>query len=114
MPPRVTPKHQRTHRTFIRAWREHRQLSQDQLVERVRERVDTFSKSTLSRLENGKQPYTQSTLEALAWALSCEPQDLLMRQPDSDFWSIIDTLQAMDPTEQAAALRVIQAMRKAS
>ncbi len=114
MPPRITRRTRTIRPTFIRAWRDFVGLSQDQLVERVRERVDTFSKSTLSRLENGKQPYTQYTLEAIAWALGREPEDLIMRPPDSEVWSIVDSLKDMEPSEQAQIARIVATFRKAS
>lgn len=102
------------HRTFIREWRENRGLSQDRLVERVREYAESFSKSTLSRLENGKQPYTQPILEALAWALDCSPADLIMRDPGSSIWSIMDELQSMPADQQSQIVQIIQTFKRAS
>lgn len=114
MPPRVTHRARQLRRTFIREWRENRALSQDKLVERVRERVDTFSKSTLSRLERGEQPYSQPILEALAWALDCEPQDLIMRRPDSELWSIMDSLEQVPEEDRPRLARIIETFRKVS
>lgn len=75
--------HRRRH--FIKEWRQHRGLTQDQLADRL-----DVSKASISRLESGRQPYTQDTLEALADALSCEPADLIMRDPTSEgaIWSL--------------------------
>lgn len=72
-------------RHFIREWRAHRGLTMDRLADRL-----DISKATLSRIESGKQPYTQDTLEALADALSCEPADLIMRDPTASgaIWSL--------------------------
>lgn len=72
-------------RHFIKEWRAHRGLT----MERLADRLD-ISKATLSRIESGKQPYTQDTLEALADALSCEPADLIMRNPTAPgaIWSL--------------------------
>ena len=114
MPPRVTHRTRQLRRTFIKEWREARAISQDKLVERVRERVDSFSKSTLSRLERGEQPYSQPILEALAWALDCEPQDLIMRRPNDAIWSIMDSLQAVPEGEREQIARIIQTFRKVS
>lgn len=114
MPIRVSHQNRQLRPHFIRAWRVHRGLSQDQLVARVRERVDGFSKSTLSRIERALQPYSQPILEAIAWALDCEPQDLLMRQPGSPIWSIMDTLQSVSVEDQAQIVRIIQTFRKVS
>jgi transcriptional regulator with XRE-family HTH domain len=73
--------------TYIRQWREHRGLNQDQLAERLE-----MTQSHLSMLENGKRGYTQETLEAVAHALQTDVASLLMRNPaDGDaIWSIWD------------------------
>jgi transcriptional regulator with XRE-family HTH domain len=51
-----------------------------------------MSAAQLSRLETGKQGYTQDVLEAIAAALSTDVPSLLMRNPgDPDaIWSIWD------------------------
>lgn len=74
--------------TFIKQWREHRGLSQEQLAERLE-----MTQSHLSMLENGKRGYTQETLEAVAHALQTDVASLLMRNPkDGDgIWSIWDS-----------------------
>src|SRR3990167_11187535 len=101
MPRRIRQTIRAPQKNFIRIWRGYRHLSQDKLVDRVRERVEGFSKASLSRIENGLQPYTQETLEALAWALGCKPADLLIREPGCPIWSICDTLESLGPQEQA-------------
>src|SRR5689334_14704681 len=72
-------------RTFFKEWRIHRGLTQ----ERVAERLDT-SVASVSRVESGRQPYTQDYLEALASALQTDPASLLMRDPTDPeaMWSI--------------------------
>lgn len=79
------PKRQTRRRTFIRQWREYRQLTQDALGDRI-----GLSKPQLSRIENGQQPYSQDLLEALAEALQTDVASLLMRDPSQDdaIWSI--------------------------
>lgn len=91
-------------RHFIREWREHRKLTQDQLAERLE-----TSKTSISRIETGKQPYTQDTLDRLAWALRCSPADLLMRNPlDPEApWSIWDSLK---PAQRRQAIRLLKAL----
>jgi transcriptional regulator with XRE-family HTH domain len=71
--------------TFIRQWRDHRGLNQEQLADRL-----GMTQSHLSMLENGKRGYTQETLEAIADALQTDAASLLMRNPqDGDaIWSI--------------------------
>jgi len=82
--PRVgNPKHR--HKTFFRQWREHRGLTQEQLAERLE-----TTKANVSRVETGKQGYTQDYLEALADALQTDRASLLMRDPlePKGIWSI--------------------------
>lgn len=71
--PRAKPPKQRF---FFREWRKHRGYNQEQLAEIV-----GVTPSTISQLETGKQGFTDTTLIALAEALSCSPGDLLMRNP---------------------------------
>lgn len=86
MPPRIAFQKKRARRrTFFKEWREHRELSQQQLADRL----DT-SVASISRIESGTQPYTQDVLEALADALGTDPASLLMRNPDDPeaIWSL--------------------------
>ncbi|MCW5720845.1 MAG: helix-turn-helix transcriptional regulator [Devosia sp.] len=77
MAKKVTPRLKREPPVyFFRAWRRHRGLTQEQLAERV-----DMSVSSISQLETGKQGFSDDTLLALADALSCEPGDLLSRDP---------------------------------
>jgi len=75
MPSVRKPNRQRT-RTFIRAWREYRNLSQEQMAGRV-----GMSRENYSKIENGKVPYNQDFLELSAVALNCLASDLLERDP---------------------------------
>lgn len=68
----------------LRPWREYRNLTQDQVVDRLVAHEDDKlpgSKAQLSKIENGKSPYSQRLLEALADIYSCEPWELLARNP---------------------------------
>ena len=92
-------------RHFIKEWRKHRGLTQEQLAERT-----GFSPGTISQLETGRINYVQSTLEQIAEALQCEPGDLLMRNPlDTDaVWSIWEGLDL--PSKQKAMAEILQTM----
>jgi transcriptional regulator with XRE-family HTH domain len=70
---------------YIRQWRNLRELSQERLAERV-----GTTHATISRIERGKQDYTQTLLESLAEALATDTASLLMRNPiDPDpIWKI--------------------------
>src|SRR5512139_1747541 len=106
MPYRIKGKKQRR-KTFIRAWREFRNLTQEQLAGRLE-----MSKASLSRIETGNQAYTQDFLEACAAALRTDPASLLIRNPlDPEApWSIWETLK---PLENRQATEVIRAIKKA-
>lgn len=91
-------------KTFIREWRKHRGLTQEQLAERI-----GIERSYLSRIESGARDYDQSFLDAAADALRCEPQDLLMRDPSDPegIWSIWDQIKPTQRQQAIALLKVI-------
>jgi transcriptional regulator with XRE-family HTH domain len=72
-------------RTYIRQWREHRSLTQEQLAARI-----DMTPSHLSMLERGQRGYTQDTMEIIAEALQTDVASLLMRNPEDPdaIWSI--------------------------
>ena len=61
---------------FFEQWRVHRGLSQEHLAKRLGTSV-----ASVSRIETGRQPYTQDYLEALASVLRTDPVSLLTREP---------------------------------
>lgn len=94
-------------RHFLREWRKYRGLTQEQLAERI-----DVTAGAISQLENGIINYTQPTIEALAYALSCEPGDILSRDPrlDDAISELRTLLQAVDRDDQKKALRVLREM----
>lgn len=88
-PKRVQPRTKRRQyrTTFIRQWREFRGLTLEQLADRVE-----TTHASLSRIERGRQPYSQALLEAIAEALQTDPPSLLMRNPQDPegIWSVWD------------------------
>ena len=100
-------------KTFIREWREFRQLSLRELADRM---IDpetgerAITAQSIGRIENRQQPYNQATLEALAEALGCEPQDLIMRNPkDTEApWSIWETLSTAERNQAVQMLHVLK------
>lgn len=74
-------------RLFLREWRDHRNLTQEKLAERA-----DLTQGMISQLENGQSDYTGKLLRRLADALSCNPIDLLTRDPSKPepMWSIWD------------------------
>lgn len=101
---RPIPKPERP-RHYVREWRKFRDLSQEQLAERIGK-----THGAISQLERGLTDYTQGMLEALAYALSCEPADLLQRDPmlDSSIADLDKLLRTASLAEQQRALRVVK------
>jgi transcriptional regulator with XRE-family HTH domain len=91
-------------KTFIKEWRVFRNLTQEQLAERV-----GMSPANVSLIERGLQSYTQETLEAFAQALTCEVVDLLIRHPSEpeSIWSIWDHAK---PAERRQIADVVRAL----
>lgn len=85
MPKKKSIKKRQFRRTFIREWRQHRNLTLEQLAGRLE-----MTASLLSMLERGQRGYRQETLEAIAEALQTDTGSLIMRNPqDNDaIWSI--------------------------
>ena len=87
---------------YIREWRKHRGLSQEQLAGRIDK-----DQSYLSKIERFKHEYNQAFLEAVAYALMCEPADLIMRDPlqEEAIWSIWEQVPV---TERARVIEIIK------
>lgn len=92
------PKH------FIREWRQHRCLNQEQFAHRL-----GIERSYVSKIETGKRRYDQFFLEAAADALGVTVADLLVRHPadPEGVWSIWDRLK---PQERQQAINVLRAL----
>ncbi|QUD88034.1 helix-turn-helix domain-containing protein [Phenylobacterium montanum] len=92
-------------RHYIREWRKHRGLTQEQLAERI-----GIARSYLTKIETGKRRYDQPFLEAAAEALRCGPGDLITRDPTDPegIWSIWERI---PPTERKRAVAVLKAMQ---
>ena len=87
---------------FIRDWRKHRKLTQEELAERL-----GTSNAQISRIETGKNGYTQDFLEACASALSCAPADLLRGPPD-DRHELAQMLEGLTRLQAIQALKMVK------
>lgn len=113
------PKH------FLRAWRKHRGLSMEAVVEKVRALVEDrvlaegeegdlkrlgISQPNISRVERGEIPYNQTLLELLAEAYGTDPASLIMRNPEDPegLWSIYDQIPA---AQRPVALRMLSGLK---
>ena len=105
MAKRVTPRLKQPPRTFyFRAWRKHRNLTQEQLAERV-----GMSVSSVSQIETGAQGFTDGTLMAFADALQVDPGDLLSRNPETE-GMIVDLMRLIRLKGESVVLNVIRAL----
>ena len=85
----------RLNRTYLRQWREFRELSQEELADRM-----GTTGASVSRVESAQTPYTQDWLEAAAEALGCTAADLISRDPRD----------SSGPVEQA--IKLLQDIRR--
>jgi transcriptional regulator with XRE-family HTH domain len=103
------PKPRPRHATFLRAWRKHKGLTQEKAADRI-----GCDRTLLGRIENGKVPYNQMFLEAAADAYECEPADLLMRDPKSPIWTVMDTIRQLSPADQERVVKIVETFRDAA
>lgn len=98
-------------RTFIKQWREYRNLSQAALAELM-----GVSDGYVNQIENASRRYNQEMLEAAAEALGVTPAVLLSRAPPregeedpNDIWNIWDKL---SEDERALVSRMVGSLRR--
>jgi transcriptional regulator with XRE-family HTH domain len=98
-------------RTFLREWRQYRNLSLAKVGQMI-----GWDHSSLQRLETGHTPYNQDHLELLAQVYMCEPQDLISRDPNSpgEANELARQIAAAPASVQRQAKAVIQAILKNS
>lgn len=75
MAPVSKPKPQLS-RTFLREWRDHCGINQQDAADAI-----NVSRGLLSKIENAHSPYLQQHLEGLAALYECSPADILARDP---------------------------------
>ncbi|WP_057464489.1 helix-turn-helix transcriptional regulator [Pseudovibrio sp. POLY-S9] len=87
--------------TYLKEWRKHRNLSQQALADRMLddEGYQLVTNVSISRIEKGLQPYTQSVLEALAEALETTPIALIS-SPPGEAAELINRIQELTPQQQ--------------
>lgn len=98
---------------YIKAWRIHRGLTQREVCEPDDE-DPWLTTASLSRIENGKQPYTTDTLGRLAQIYKCTPSDLINRNPDKaedeNDESPMALFEQLDPEQRQQAVRILRAL----
>lgn len=103
-------------RTYFKQWRTKAGLTQKQVVDRLAMHEDPNMPATdasLSRIESGKQMYTQRILEALADIYGCEPDEIIGRDPTKE-GKVIDMVRHLDERRQAQIAAFIQGLEASS
>lgn len=94
-------------KNYLRAWREFRGMSQDELAQRV----DT-AKGVISLLENGKRPLSDKWLRRLADVLDTRPGHLLDHDPNDLDTDILDIWAHIAREDRAQAARILRTFSK--
>lgn len=99
--PTTRPRH------YVKEWRQHRNLTQDQLAERV-----DRSRGLISQIEGGLTDLTEDMIYALASALNCEPWDIFRVNPlvEGSVVDITDALRGKPADIQAEALGFVRGL----
>lgn len=90
-------------KNHLRAWREFRKMSQDDLAQRL----DT-AKGVISLLENGKRPLSDKWLRRLAEVLETQPGHILDLDPAQLDNDIVDIWTRIPERDRARAARVLR------
>lgn len=96
--------------TYIRAWRNERGHSLDDMVGRLAVLGVETTGASLSRIERGIQPYNQDMLEAIAAALNVPTSYLIERNPELPPAKVYDFIAHLNQEEAAQAEKVLRAM----
>jgi transcriptional regulator with XRE-family HTH domain len=99
-------------RHYLRAWRESRGFTQREVIDRLAMMDDAKlprTETSLSRIEAGKQVYTERMLLALAEVYDAEPADLIGSDPFKE-GRIFDLLHRMNPAQREQAGAVLAAL----
>ena len=90
----------------LKAWREFRRMSQEELGEKV-----GTTGSTISMLELGERGLSAKWLRKLAPALNTTPGHLLDHDPNAIDNDVFDIWVSIDKRDRAQALRVLSSFR---
>lgn len=92
--------------TYLKKWRTLRNLTQEELGEKV-----DLTASSISQLENGKQGFTDKTLADLAQVLECSPLALLAHDPTraDSFWPLFEIAERLEGAERRRAFQTFRA-----
>ena len=91
---------------FLRQWREHRGLTQEELAEKV----DTTA-NMIHYLETGERGLSAKWLRRLAPALDTTPGHLLEHDPNNLPTDILDIWAHISKKDRATALRILETFK---
>jgi transcriptional regulator with XRE-family HTH domain len=91
----------------LRAWREFRRLSQDQLAELIGTKGNV-----IGHLESGERGLSDKWLRRLAPALGTSPGFLLDHAPEDLDAAYIDAAMSVSPDQRAQVLEILKTFRK--
>ena len=94
-------------RNYLKAWREFRGFTQEQLADKV-----GTDKAVISLLENEKRPLSSTWLRKFAAALETRPGHILDTDPATLDNDIIDIWTRIEATDREQAARVLRSFVK--
>lgn len=100
-------------RIYLKEWRKAAGKTQAQVVAALEAMEDPnlpTTEASLSRLENGRQPYSERVLLALSDVYNCEPWELIGRNP-TKAGEVIDLVAKLNEIEQERVRAYIEGMR---
>lgn len=98
---------------YFKEWIKHRGMTQRRVAELMAEFYDSgFSETTLSRLINNKlvEGFNRKHLEGLAFALDCQPDELLRPPPTTSELKLAHRVKRLKPSERQQVLKIIEAV----
>lgn len=100
-------------RGYFREWRAHRGKTQAQVVGALELMGGDLpvTGASLSRLENGRQPYSQAILEALAEIYDAHPADLIAVNPLKER-DVIDFMRHLPEDKKRQMLAIAEVVLK--
>lgn len=100
---------------YLREWRYFRdRMSLAKLAQRMEREPgeELLSSVSLGRIERGEQPLTLEILHAAAFALSCDPIDILTVNPlkDGHVIDLLKVLRSLPPDKIQTATKLLEAI----
>jgi transcriptional regulator with XRE-family HTH domain len=92
-------------RLYLREWRNHIELTQEQLAERM-----NATKGQVSKLETGKQNWDKVWVSRIAEALNLEDESIIFRDPRTPTQE--DLLSRATPSQRGLAMALIETALK--